>query len=213
MDLSLIIFAALALFLSYRLFNVLGTRSGHEPDEGDRPILRPVPTADEAEAKPSPAADDLTPVEKLPLWAKEAREHVPDFEPKPFLEGAKAAYEMVVEAYATGDLSDVRGFLSPDVLHSFEVAIDGRQQAGQKVDFTFVGTQEPEVLSMVRESEHLSAEVRFRSEQVRAVRNEAGEVVEGNPEQVVDVVDTWTFTRPVSSNDPNWTLVATTAAS
>ncbi|MCQ8184001.1 Tim44/TimA family putative adaptor protein [Parvularcula maris] len=212
MDLSLIIFAALALFLSYRLFNVLGTRGGHEPDEADRPILRPVPTADEIEANAAPAQSNLTPVEKLPLWAKEAREHVADFEPKPFLEGAKAAYEMVVEAYASGDLGDVRGFVAPDVIHSFEVAIDGRQQAGQKVDFTFVGAEQPEVMTVVRESEHLSAEVRFRSEQVRAVRNEAGEVVEGNPEQVVTVVDTWTFTRPIDTNDPNWTLVATSAA-
>jgi predicted lipid-binding transport protein (Tim44 family) len=212
MDLSLIIFAALALFLSYRLFNVLGTRSGHEPDEADRPILRPVPTSEEIEANAAPAKSNLTPMEKLPLWAREAREHVSDFEPKPFLEGAKAAYEMVVEAYASGDLEPVRGFVAPDVLHSFEVAIDGRRQAGQSVDFTFVGAEQPDVLSMVRESEHLSAEIRFRSEQVRAVRGEDGQIVEGNPEQVVTVVDTWTFTRPISSRDPNWTLVATSAA-
>jgi predicted lipid-binding transport protein (Tim44 family) len=206
MDLSLIIFAALTLFLSYRLFNVLGTRGGHEPDESDRPVLRPVPAGEEA------APQNLTPAEKLPLWAKEARQHIEDFEPKPFLEGAKTAYEMVVEAYASGDLDQVRGFLAPDVLHSFEVAIDGRKQAGQTVEFTFVGAEAPEVLSMVRESEHLSAELRFRSEQVRAVRNEAGEIVEGNPEQVVSVTDTWTFTRPVDTRDPNWTLVATTAS-
>ena len=211
MEPTLIIFAALALFLAYRLFNVLGTRGGHEPEEHERPVLRPVPSNDagEQEDEPEAVAEPLTPREDLPEWAVTARETIPNFEPKTFLEGAAAAYEMVVQAYADGDLSQVRGFVDPEVLKSFEVAIEGRTAHGQSVDLTFVGVDKPEVISLEQHVDELRAELRFKSEQVRAVRDAKGEVIDGNPEAVITVVDEWMFTRPVRSNDPNWTLVAT----
>ncbi|NNU15597.1 Tim44 domain-containing protein [Parvularcula sp. ZS-1/3] len=209
MDLTLIIFAALALFLSYRLFNVLGTRGGHEPDEHERPVLRPVPSNDVDEERAPEEQATVTPREDLPAWAQTAREHIPDFEPKSFLEGASAAYEMIVEAYSAGDISDVRAFLDPEVAKSFEVAIDGRQQAGQSVELTFVGVEKPDVVSLEKSDEELRAEVAFKSEQVRAVLGADDEVVEGSREQVITVTDRWTFAKPARSNDPNWTLVAT----
>lgn len=212
MDLTLIIFAALALFLSYRLFNVLGTRGGHEPEEHDRPVLRPVGAndtghdADEAlQQRPEP----VTPQEELPAWAQTVRETAPRFEPKEFLEGAATAYEMVVQGFADGDLSSVRGFVDAEVLGSFEEAIAARVDAGQRVELTFVGIETPKVLSVERDADELRAEIEFRSEQVRAVRDAEGKVIEGSDEQVISVTDRWVFTRPVRSNDPNWTLVAT----
>ena len=213
MDLTLIIFAALALFLSYRLFNVLGTRGGHEPDEQDRPVLRPVPSNDDDEAMDAPVAQQVpeTPLADLPGWAKTAREAIDDFEPKAFLDGAAAAYEMIVEAYASGDLGEVRGFVAPEVLESFEGGVAARREQSQTFAFTFVGVEKPDVTSMVEENGQLRANVRFRSEQVRAVRDQDGEVIEGDPEQVITVVDHWSFSRPVKSRDPNWTLVATGA--
>ncbi|GGY36034.1 Tim44/TimA family putative adaptor protein [Parvularcula lutaonensis] len=212
MEPTLIIFAALALFLAYRLFNVLGTRGGHEPEEHERPVLRPVPSRDPSEEQEDDfglEAEPTTPSEDLPEWAVTARKSIPDFEPKRFLEGAAAAYEMIVQAYADGDLSTVRGFVDPEVLKSFEVAIEGRTAHGQSVDLTFVGVETPEVLSMEEHGGELRAELRFKSEQVRAVRDAKGEVIDGNPEEVITVIDEWTFSRPVRSNDPNWTLVAT----
>jgi predicted lipid-binding transport protein (Tim44 family) len=209
MDLTLIIFAALALFLSYRLFNVLGTRGGHEPDEQDRPVLRPVGAGDAANDGQAPSALQVTPREDLPPWAQTVRETTPTFEPKAFLEGAKQAYEMIVQAYASGELQHVRSFIDPEVLRSFEVAIEGRDKAGQTVDLTFVGVDTPEVIAMDQGEGHYRAELKFRSEQIRAVRDENGKVIEGSEEQATHVVDRWIFARPVKTRDPNWILVAT----
>lgn len=208
MDLTLIIFAALALFLSYRLFNVLGTRGGHEPDERDRPILRPVPANDGAEAKEA-QADPVTPREDLPEWARTIREETPGFEPKSFIEGASAAYEMIVEAYANGDLSDVRRFIDPAIAKDFELGIKAREDAGQRVELTFVGIETPEVVRAYRAGEEIRAEVKFISERVHAVLDADGNVVEGHPENPMRVAERWVFARPVRSRDPNWTLVQT----
>ena len=214
MDLTLLIFAALALFLSYQLYTQLGRRDGHEPDEKDRPVLRPVPTSDEqaeaaAEAPRAPAA---TPLTDLPQWAQTVREAIPDFEPKEFLEGAAAAYEMIIEAYAKDELQNIRGFVGADVMQSFEAGIAHRRSQNQAFDFTFVGVDKPEVTAVTREGGELRADIRFRSEQVRATRDQDGNVIEGDPEQVITVVDHWSFSRPVKSRDPNWTLVATAAS-
>ncbi|MEM6746147.1 MAG: Tim44/TimA family putative adaptor protein [Pseudomonadota bacterium] len=209
MDLTILIFAALALFLSYRLFNVLGTKGGHEPEEHERPVLRPVgANSNEPEATPATqGADAPRPV--LPEWAQRIADQYPAFEPKSFLDGAGQAYEMIVEAYQAGDLSTVKGFIANDVLASFQGAIDSRNSAGQEVTFTLVGIDKPEAVTSDVAGDAITVEVKFRAEQVRFVKDADGQVVEGSEDTVVQVVDRWVFSRAVKSRDPNWTLVAT----
>lgn len=209
MDLTLIIFAALALFLSYRLFNVLGTRGGHEPEEHDRPVLRPVGAGDGANDQ---AQADMEPGfrrEKLPEWAEVIAADYPGFSPKEFLQGAASAYEMIVEAYASGDVQNIKGFVSPDVLESFQAGIDQRTAAGHEMVLTFVGVDTPEVVRSGRRDDRFQVELSFRSEQVRATKDAEGNVLDGSEELVITVIDRWVFERPVRSRDPNWTLVAT----
>ncbi|MEO1657246.1 MAG: Tim44/TimA family putative adaptor protein [Pseudomonadota bacterium] len=209
MDLSILIFAALALFLSYRLFTVLGTKGGHEPEEHERPVLRPV-GANSNEAEASQAAHEAeTPRPALPEWAQRIADSYPAFEPKSFLEGAGQAYEMIVEAYQAGDLSPVKGFVANDVLASFQGAIDGRNSAGHEVAFTLVGIERPEAVTSNVSGDMLQVEVKFRAEQVRFVQDADGHVIEGSEDTVMQVVDRWVFSRDAKSRDPNWTLVAT----
>jgi predicted lipid-binding transport protein (Tim44 family) len=213
MDLTLIIFAALALFLSYRLFNVLGTKGGHEPDEHDRPVLKPVGGRDEGGEVDNRPAEPVAPEKPLPVWAEPIAEVYPGFDAENFLEGAASAYEMVVQAYVDGDLSDVRSFIEPEVQKSFDVAIEGRNAAGQESTVVFVGVQKPQVVDVEKGEHEIRAELKFKSEQVRFVKDAEGNIVEGSETQVVDVVDRWVFARDVKSRDPNWTLVATQPSS
>ncbi|MEM1381001.1 MAG: Tim44/TimA family putative adaptor protein [Pseudomonadota bacterium] len=209
MDLTLIFFAGLALFLSYRLFNELGNRGGHEPDERERPVLRPVGASD---APSEGATADIEPsvkTEKLPEWAEVIAENYRGFSPSEFLDGAASAYEMIVQAYADGDLSSVRRFVADDVLDSFQSAIDARTGQGHEMRLTFVGVQTPKVKRSEKDGNTLRVELEFTSEQVRVVKDGSGQTIEGNEEAVITVVDCWAFTRPAKSNDPNWTLVAT----
>ena len=210
MDPSIFIFVALTLFLSYRLFTVLGTKGGHEPDESERPALAPVPSERAARAEEAPESAPARPV-AIPAWAEGIREDDPDFDPRSFTEGAKAAYEMIVTAYASGDLSEVSPYIDPAVRKAFEVAIDGRQQAGQSMEVEFVGVESAEVVRAERESAHHEVTVDFRSDQIRVTRDEAGDVIDGDPNRIDAVKDRWVFARPVTQTDPNWTLIATNA--
>lgn len=210
-DPVLIFFVALAAFISYRLFSVLGTRGGHEPRKDADPGMR---TADTPAVKRDPENDDDTDrvPTQLPAWAETVREHYPGFEPSHFLDGARSAYEMIVQAFARGELEQVRSYVDAEVLKAFEVAVDGRRQADQIMDVTFVGIERSEVEDVSVHPGRLDVTVAFRSDQIRVVRDKDGEIVDGDPNRIDLVRDRWTFSRPVQSADPNWTLTATHAA-
>ncbi|MBB4658235.1 Tim44/TimA family putative adaptor protein [Parvularcula dongshanensis] len=209
MDPSVIFFFALAAFLSYRLFTVLGTKGGHEPEENERPRVVPTAEARTEAAEAEPETEEPRPSKPLPAWAQVIREDDPRFDPAAFQAGAKAAYEMIVTAFARGDLSEVADYLDPSVRKAFEVAIDGRTQAKQTLDVTFVGIERADVVDAHRQSAHIEVTVDFASDQIRVTRDAGGEVIDGDPARIDAVRDRWTFARPLRSKDPNWTLVAT----
>ena len=212
MDPAIIIFVALSLFLAYRLFSVLGTRGGHEPEEGERPSLAAVPREPATEGDAAEPAVQEAPRGPVPAWAETIREDDPGFDPKAFEAGAKAAYEMIVTAFAAGDLGEVAPYLDPGVRKAFEVAIDGRQGAGQTMEVTFVGIERADVVEAHRQSEHHEVTVDFVSDQIRVTRDQSGEVIDGDPNRIDLVRDRWTFARPLGTGDPNWTLIATDGA-
>ncbi|MEM9837858.1 MAG: Tim44/TimA family putative adaptor protein [Pseudomonadota bacterium] len=173
------------------------------------PVLRPVPAG---EAANDQAPTDIEPAarrEPLPEWAEVIAEDYPGFEPKEFLQGAASAYEMIVEAYAIGDVQSIKGFVAKDVLESFQAGIEQRTASGHQMALTFVGVETPDVVRSERDGDNFEVELSFRSEQVRATKDAEGNVLDGSEETVITVVDRWVFERPVRSRDPNWTLVAT----
>lgn len=210
-DPVLIFFVALAAFLSYRLFSVLGSRGGHEPKDGER-VQAPLSGADRAEAGQAQPEAPRRPQEPLPAWAETVTEHYPGFDHTQFLDGAKAAYEMIVQGFARGDLEKIRPFVDPSVFKTFEIAVEGRRNAGQTMDVTFVGIDKVEVVNASLQSRHVEVVLDFKSDQIRVVRDGNGEIVEGDPNRIDLVRDRWTFCRPLGSTDPNWTLTATGGA-
>jgi predicted lipid-binding transport protein (Tim44 family) len=133
----------------------------------------------------------------------------PTFAPKSFMEGAKAAYEMIVTAFAQGDTKTLRNLLEKDVYDGFERAIKDREAAGHKIDFTFVGLPKVEISEAELDKRMAQVTVRFNAEVVSATRDKAGTLLEGNADQVTTIADEWTFARNPKSRDPNWKLVAT----
>src|SRR5690606_29835250 len=124
------------------------------------------------------------------------------FTPKSFLEGAKAAYEMVVTGYAEGDRQTLKNLLDKDIFESFQRAIADREAAGQKVDFTFVGLPKVDITEADYDKKNVSVTVRFQAEVVSATRDAEGNLVEGNADQVQVIADEWTFARNPKSRDP-----------
>jgi predicted lipid-binding transport protein (Tim44 family) len=218
--LDIILLALVAGFILLRLRSVLGTRTGNEkPREAWRPGPRdpkaPVPD-DGAKIIPMPdrqipAREQLAPIPPGPAEAGLTRIQQADrgFDPAEFLGGAKGAYEMIVGAFAAGDVQTLRQFLSRDVFGDFEAAIKQRKADGLTQETTLVGIDEAEIVEADLKGSIAEVTIRFVSQLVNATRNSAGAVVAGDPATVDKVTDVWTFARDTSSRDPNWTLIAT----
>ncbi len=224
---DIILFAMIAAFLILRLRSVLGRRDGHEGGYQDRVKADPSEErpddnvvqlpghGDDVSAEPeSVAADSGLTEEGL---ANEAlmegivnlRAADPSFNAEDFLVGARVAFEMILGAYASGDREPLENLLSTEVYDNFRSAIDDREAAGHVMEETLVGIRSADIVEVYMDGSDAFVTTKYLSEQVHVLRDREGHVIEGDPNQVTDVIDFWTFARDTSSGDPNWNLVAT----
>jgi predicted lipid-binding transport protein (Tim44 family) len=213
---QLLVLAGVAVFLIYRLRNVLGTRSGYEPTQKpeapvaaaqvDRKGLEVIDGGidtdiDDHLEMGTPAAVAVAQMKKLE----------PDFSLSDFVAGSGGAYEMILMAYENGDIENVRGFLGAEVEAGLDGAIESRKNDGLKVEAEFIGLREVKIrdASFTESSNTAEIKVRFVGELTSVVKNNNGEVVEGDPTEIKKQADIWTFGRTMGSDDPNWQLVET----
>lgn len=230
-DLPTLIVIGLAIVILFRLRSVLGTRTGNERSPLDRQReaakARSDGTVVQMRPRPAePAASDADAERQARRLESEIEQFAQgdagvadglraiadadsSFTPKTFLEGAKAAYEMIVTAFAQGDRKTLKSLLDKDVFEGFERAISEREAAGHTVDFTFVGLPRIEISDAELDKRNANVTIRFHAEVVSATRDKDGQLVEGNADQVTNIADEWTFSRNPKSRDPNWKLVAT----
>ena len=204
--LEILIFAAVAGFLVLRLRSVLGRRTGLE----QRRDLFPPASA----PAPAPASSTTPPLRVLnggvaPTGIAAIKAADPSFTETTFLQGARSAFEIVVNAFAAGDAAALKPLLSKDVFGRFAEAIAARQSAKETLQTKLVAVKSAEIAEASLEGGTALVRVKFVSDQSNVTRAGDGHVVDGDPERVVEHIDTWTFARPVRSRDPNWTLVAT----
>ncbi|MCF3933659.1 Tim44/TimA family putative adaptor protein [Acuticoccus sp. M5D2P5] len=234
-DIYNLMILALAVAIFLRLRSVLGRRTGNERPpydpyaaksgeqrsrETSRDNVVTLPRQPSAESAGGGAPPDvearITPVAAKGTPLYDALHDIisadPSFEPKRFLEGASMAYEMVVTAFATGDRDTLRPLLSPEVFDGFDAAITERERSGQSMSTTLIGIEKIAISDASLKGDAVRVTVRIESEMITATYDKAGELVDGDPNKVVDVVDVWTFERRVTSPDPNWALVATESA-
>jgi predicted lipid-binding transport protein (Tim44 family) len=133
------------------------------------------------------------------------------FDVQHFVTGARAAYEMVVTAFAEGDRRQLRNLLSREVYDGFDAAIGEREGRGETAETRFVSLDGATVTAAELRARTAQITIRFVSKLITATRDRSGAVIEGNAEKVTDVTDVWTFARDVSSRDPNWKVIATEA--
>ncbi|MEZ5893531.1 MAG: Tim44/TimA family putative adaptor protein [Parvularculaceae bacterium] len=211
MDPVTLFFAGVAAFVIFRLISVMGARTGHEQSPENNGLARAA--ADKARDNASVDDDDRAdaPVKPKPVstHGRVLREADPAFDEIEFLTGARGAYEMIVEAFASGDLKSIRPYLSESVYDAFRGAVVAREGAGHHADLKFVGIERAALVDSSADRDAMTAVVEFASNQVRVTRDKDGEVVDGDPNRVDLVKDRWTFTKKRASRDPNWTLVAT----
>jgi predicted lipid-binding transport protein (Tim44 family) len=213
---QLLVLAAIAIFLILRLRSVLGTREGFEKP--------PLPKPAEADTRPRrrefsviEGGADRDIVDHVPDGSPSARALAamkmaePGFNVSEFLRGARGAYEMILTSFERGDLDPIRPFLAPEVAASFAEVIEMREREGLTIEANFIGMRELTMHEATydRDTRRAELSVRFVAEVTSAVRNRAGEIVEGSTTEIRRQRDIWTFARVMGSSDPNWQLVAT----
>lgn len=137
------------------------------------------------------------------------REIDANFDMALFMTGAKNAYEAVLHAYAEGDISVLRGLLGTDVLDSFERAILGREARGEKLELTLVRLSEAAPVDAFNQGKNIEIVVRFVADIISATRSADDRIIEGDPMQIFEMRDVWTFQHDAQSRDPVWRLIAT----
>jgi predicted lipid-binding transport protein (Tim44 family) len=202
-----LIFAALAIFLVFKLRSVLGRRTGEERERSnpfDRPAVSPFrpglaesPAA--AVARPAPIVEQ-DPGQPLSLDARLARVHAvdPSFDEKHFLAGARSAFQMIVTAFVAGDLATLRPLLSSHLYGEYGRAISARPKRNPGEAVRFEGPVEVEIRDARVVGREVQIQVRVASRQIHPGETPA-------PEE--ESVDLWTFARDAGSRDPNWQLI------
>ena len=225
---DIIFFAMIAAFLVLRLRGVLGRRNGHQgkiqnpfknrPSEHqDNNIIampdQTDPHDDEGAVKESAldSGDVGESDDPMVRGLMEIQRADPDFDAEEFISGSKIAFELILGAYASGEAGTLKPLLSSEVFADFSQAIRDREQAGETLEDTLVGIKSADIVEAYLEDGTINITTKFISDQINATRDENGDVVDGDPNSVIEVTDFWTFARDTKSRDPNWTLIATSS--
>jgi predicted lipid-binding transport protein (Tim44 family) len=222
-DFGTIFFLVAAVVIFIQLRNMLGRRTGNERPPFDPYTAGRTKTdtskTDNVVSLPRKKSDSdetyatidaiAAPDSELNRGLRAIKDADPSFDPKTFVDGAKMAYEMIVMAYADGDKKTLRNLLSREVYDGFVTAITERESRSEKIQSSFVGIDKIDITGAELKGTEAHITLRIVSELISATRNNAGEVIDGDPETVAEVKDVWTFARDTRSKDPNWKLVAT----
>lgn len=212
---TIVILALIAVFIGLRLYSVLGERTGHEQQQ---PILKPADQDARVEPRVSNAPVSASPTAEtgdmafLPTAGPGVRAILaadPAFDVARFLEGAKGAYGMVLDAYWKGDLDRVRSHIDDHVHETFATAIEDRKAQNLVLDNRLVAVEQALIAQASLEQRVAVITVRFEADIAAVTRDASGVVVAGSLSDAVQTRDLWTFRRDISSNDPNWLLIET----
>ena len=226
--LDIILFAMVAAFLVLRLRNVLGKKTGHQRQRQnpfaqrsqemneDSVVELPNRRAKDGDADfeddeeaaaeaPGPGSGD----DGLAAGIERIRRADRSFHPEEFLEGANGAFEMIVRAFSAGELERLEPLLADDVFEQFREAVEERKRANETLETEIAGPVSSGIIEADMAGPDAVVTVRFQSDQINVTRDADNRIVDGDPSDVTEIEDIWTFRRDTRSADPNWKLVET----
>ncbi|AOL95789.1 lipid-binding transport protein, Tim44family [Porphyrobacter sp. LM 6] len=210
--LEIVLLAMVAAFLGLRLYSVLGRRAEQEEesvpqrfDADDKPsgLPRPAPAAPVVAPRPPELEGVMPAVERglREIAAADSR-----FNISQFLEGARAAYRMVLEAFWKGDRETLRELCDDDVYEGFIAAIDAREAAAETLENTLIRIEEVRVHSASLDGRTARIALLFVADIAALTRDKDGNIIGGSLDDAIESRDVWTFSRNVTARDPNWLL-------
>ena len=198
---DILIFGIIAVFLIFRLKNILGTKTGFEKSNinektQDKQFNNVVSLKSEKNDLNNKQLNDILNVD-------------PNFNINDFLSGSKNFFEMVLESFVSGNLENIKNFTKPSVLKSFKTAIDERNREQETLIIDLKSIKENKITKATITKSSIKLNVIFESFQIRALRDKNDNIIDGNSENQILVKDEWVFEKRLKDNNPNWTLVET----
>ncbi len=216
---EIVMLAMVAAFLGFRLFAVLGKRTGHEQEplvrqpleERTAPVIRPpVANGDAPAGGTLPQSNQIDPSAENGLRAIINADR--QFDAQLFIEGSKSAYRMVLEAFWNADKNTLRYLCDDDVYDSFVAAIDGREARGEVFANQLIRIEDARIIEAHIDHPVARVTVRFDADIASVVKDADGNLIGGSLTDAVEIHDIWTFMRDVKGNDRNWKLDETDQA-
>ncbi len=187
--LDIILLGMIAGFIILRLRSILGRKTGHE-----------------SKIYPSFAEKEFNIPKNEVKAVKQNLDTLEGNDKKEFLRGAEIAYESILTSFANGDLIKLKNLLTSNMFTNFSDAIKSRNKEGIKSEFTFIGVKESSVEKYEKIRDNLFATVKFVAEVISVKKDKENKIIEGNPDKIKFVTDSWKFTRNIKQKDPNWYL-------
>lgn len=203
---EVVLFAAIAAVVCVAFYSVLGKSVGRGPDDAFNPDEvfgdKDNPISDTLRPSFSDEAADANDKTGLSAIAKAD----PSFSPAQFIDGAKTAYSMILEAFASGDRETLESLLTPEVYAVYDEAITARE-AKDLTQITDLGRlKTAQIISGQIDGGDAVIRVLYEAEIASALRDANGELVEGDPDMLANISENWTFVREIRSDDPTWRL-------
>ncbi len=211
---DILILAMIAIFIINRLKNVLGKKTGNEQDIVEKY------SRNKTGFKESPP-DQTTVSQKKQEVIKDVFFHEDpninselrkiynqdeSFEPNQFLDGSKKAFEYIIKNYSEENLEPLKNLLSKSIYKDFETQIKARIKNNENLDITIIGIKSAQIVSASLKTSIAYISVKFNSEQVQVLKDLKGKIIEGDNNQILTIIEKWTFSKNLKSKDPNWTL-------
>ena len=218
---DVLLFGLVAAFLFYRLRSVLGQRTGHErqrpnpfaapesPAETGAPRDNVISLPERQETAKAPGVSTPAGAGVLSMGLAAIKRADPGFNEEEFLGGARAAFEMIVDAFSHGDSSALRPLLAPDVMQQFDGVIQQRKANGETMETILHGVKAIAISDARLDGSNAVVTVKYVTEQTNVMRDRDGAILDGDPKVIETATDLWSFARDVRATDPNWLLVAT----
>ena len=199
--LDILIFGVIAIFLIFRLKNILGTKTGFEENSLNK-NNQPNQYSNVVSLKSNDENTINSQIDKIIKVD-------PNFNEVDFLNGSKNFFEMVLTSFVSGDLDNIKNFIKPSVLKSFKIAIDDRNKENETLVIDLKSFKRQEISKTEINKSSIKINVVFETLQIKALVDQNENIIDGDMNKEIIVKDEWIFERKIKQESPNWTLIET----
>ena len=202
--LDILIFAIIAVFLVFRLKNMLGTKTdSNDLNTKNESIKNNSSNVINIDLKNSKVSD------KIDIETIKIKKIDNSFDKNDFLSGSQVFFKMVLDGFVNGNLDKVKEFIKPSVFKNFKLAINERIKESETLIIDIKSTNKIDILSSKVTKTAININVIFETFQIKALKDKSDNIIDGDINEEILVKDVWVFEKKINNDNPNWTLVET----